>query len=164
MTNTWSFCFIIAFHDIATLEKNRLTYQCPSSWPVVITMKEEISQHLKNIYIGYWPVQMNGNKFATDQILRNPVEVVKERILAGWAPKSPESWAGAQPGTRTPTGPREVAPHQNDAKPKFATILCQTPLHRGIVHDGKRNQAIHTDHCNKPTYLVRNEMPLAQGW
>jgi hypothetical protein len=77
------FCFIIAFHDIATLEKNRLTYQCPSSWPVVITMKEEISQHLKNIYIGYWPVQMNGNKFATDQILRNPVEVVKERILAG---------------------------------------------------------------------------------
>jgi hypothetical protein len=33
--------------------------------------------------LGYWPVQMNGNKFATGQILRKPVEVVKGRILAG---------------------------------------------------------------------------------
>jgi hypothetical protein len=33
---------------------------------------------------------MNGNKFATGQILKNPVEVVKGRILAGWAQKSPE--------------------------------------------------------------------------
>jgi hypothetical protein len=32
---------------------------------------------------GYWPVQINGNKFATGQILRKPVEVVKGRILAG---------------------------------------------------------------------------------
>jgi hypothetical protein len=30
--------------------------------------EEEISQHLKK-NIGYWPVQMNGNKFATGQIL-----------------------------------------------------------------------------------------------
>jgi hypothetical protein len=36
---------------------------------------------------------MNGNKFATGQILRKPVEVVKGRILAGWAQKSPEPWA-----------------------------------------------------------------------
>jgi hypothetical protein len=43
--------------------------------------EEEISQHFKNI--GYWPVQMNGNKFASGQILRKPVEVVKGRILAG---------------------------------------------------------------------------------
>jgi hypothetical protein len=41
-------------------------------------------------YIGYWPVQINGNKFATGQILEKPVEVVKGRILAGWAQKSPE--------------------------------------------------------------------------
>jgi hypothetical protein len=41
--------------------------------------------------IGYWPVQINGNKFATSQILSKPVEVAKGRILAGWAQKSPES-------------------------------------------------------------------------
>ena len=44
--------------------------------------EEEISQHLKE-NIGYWPVQMNGNKFTTGQILRKPVEVVKGQILAG---------------------------------------------------------------------------------
>jgi hypothetical protein len=44
--------------------------------------EEEISRHLKK-NIGYWPVQMNGNKFATSQILIKPVEVVKGRILAG---------------------------------------------------------------------------------
>ena len=32
---------------------------------------------------GYWPVQMNSNKFATGQIIRKPVEFVKERILGG---------------------------------------------------------------------------------
>jgi ABC-type phosphate transport system auxiliary subunit len=31
--------------------------------------EEEISRHLKR-NIGYWPVQMNGNKFATGQILK----------------------------------------------------------------------------------------------
>ena len=40
--------------------------------------EEEISWHL-NQNIGYWPVQINGNKFATGQILKNTVEVVK-----GW--------------------------------------------------------------------------------
>jgi hypothetical protein len=35
---------------------------------------------------------MNGNKFATGQILGKPVEVVKGRILSGWAQKSPEPW------------------------------------------------------------------------
>jgi hypothetical protein len=44
--------------------------------------EEEISRHLKN-NVGHWPVQMNGNKFATGQILKKPVEVVKGRILAG---------------------------------------------------------------------------------
>jgi hypothetical protein len=34
--------------------------------------------------LGYWPVQMNGNKFATSQILeKKPIEVGKGRILAG---------------------------------------------------------------------------------
>jgi hypothetical protein len=44
--------------------------------------EEEISCHLKK-NIEYWPVQMNGNKFATGQILGKPVEVVKGWILAG---------------------------------------------------------------------------------
>jgi hypothetical protein len=44
--------------------------------------EEEISQDLKKKR-GYWPVQMNGNKFATGQILKKPVEVVKGRTLAG---------------------------------------------------------------------------------
>ena len=51
--------------------------------------EEEISRHLKK-NIEYWPVQINGNKFATGQILKKPVEVVKGRILAGWAQKSPK--------------------------------------------------------------------------
>jgi hypothetical protein len=44
--------------------------------------EEEISRHLRK-NIGYWPVQIDGNKLATGQILRKPVEVVKGRILAG---------------------------------------------------------------------------------
>ena len=40
--------------------------------------------------IGYWLVQINGKKFATGKIVQKPVEVVKGRILAGWAEKSPE--------------------------------------------------------------------------
>jgi hypothetical protein len=51
--------------------------------------EEEISRHLKKS-IGYWPVQINGNKFATGEILRKPVEDVKGWILAGGAQKSPE--------------------------------------------------------------------------
>jgi len=45
--------------------------------------EEEISQHLKKT-IGYWLVQINGNKFATGQILRKPVEVGKGRIDSSW--------------------------------------------------------------------------------
>jgi hypothetical protein len=41
---------------------------------------------------------MNGNKFATSQILEKPVEVVKGRILAGWAQKSPEPWEREREG------------------------------------------------------------------
>jgi hypothetical protein len=44
--------------------------------------EEEISQHLKQM-IGYWPVQINGSKFATSQILKKQVDVFKGRILAG---------------------------------------------------------------------------------
>jgi hypothetical protein len=44
--------------------------------------EEKINRHLKK-NITYWPVQINGNKFATGQILKKPVEVVKGRILAG---------------------------------------------------------------------------------
>jgi hypothetical protein len=42
MANRRSFCFIIAFHNFATLE-NRLTYQCPSSWPIVFIMKKKLA-------------------------------------------------------------------------------------------------------------------------
>jgi hypothetical protein len=38
--------------------------------------EEEINRPLKKEE-GYWPVQMNGNKCATGQILEKPVEVVK---------------------------------------------------------------------------------------
>jgi hypothetical protein len=85
MTNKRSFFLIVAFHNFATL-KNWLTYQCPSSWPFVVTMKKKVAGTWEKI-IGYWPVQMNGNKFATGQILKKPVEVVKGRILAGGAQK-----------------------------------------------------------------------------
>jgi len=44
--------------------------------------EEEISWHLRK-NIGYWSVQIDGNKFATGQILRKPVQVVKRWILAG---------------------------------------------------------------------------------
>jgi hypothetical protein len=44
--------------------------------------EEEIRRHLKKS-IGYWPVQIHGNKFATGQILKKPVEFVKGWILAG---------------------------------------------------------------------------------
>ena len=40
--------------------------------------------------MGFQPVQMNGNKFATGQVLKKPVEVAKGRSVAGWAQKSPE--------------------------------------------------------------------------
>jgi hypothetical protein len=43
--------------------------------------EEEISWHLKK-NIGYWPVQIDRNKFATGQILIKPVEVVKGRIFS----------------------------------------------------------------------------------
>jgi hypothetical protein len=57
--------------------------------------EEEISRHLKKRKKkkkkeGYWPIQINGNEFATSQILKKPVEVVKGRILAGWAQKCPQ--------------------------------------------------------------------------
>jgi hypothetical protein len=44
--------------------------------------EEVITRHLKKKR-GYWPVQIHGNKFATGQILKKPVEVVKGWILAG---------------------------------------------------------------------------------
>jgi hypothetical protein len=46
MMNMRSFCFIIAFHNPATL-KNWLIYLCPSSWPVVITMKKKLASTWK---------------------------------------------------------------------------------------------------------------------
>jgi hypothetical protein len=42
MANKRSFGFIIAIRIFATLE-NQLTYQYPSSWPVVTTMKKKLA-------------------------------------------------------------------------------------------------------------------------
>ena len=42
--------------------------------------EEEISQHLKK-KIGYWPVQINDNKFATGQILNNNINNNNKRYL-----------------------------------------------------------------------------------
>jgi hypothetical protein len=81
MVNMQSFCFIIAFHNFATLEKPAYL-SMPKFLASCHCNEEEISRHLKKS-IGYWPVQMNGNKFATGQILRKPVEVVEGGILAG---------------------------------------------------------------------------------
>ena len=62
MANKRSFCFIIAFHDFATLE-NQLTYQCPSSWPVVITMKKKLADTWKNIYIYIYRILAGPNEW-----------------------------------------------------------------------------------------------------
>ena len=53
-------------------------------------MKKKLTSTWKKKNTGYWPVQINDNKFATGQILRKPVEVVKGRISAGRAQKCPE--------------------------------------------------------------------------
>jgi hypothetical protein len=45
MANRRSFFFIFAFHNFATLE-SQLIYQCPSSWPVVITMKLALEKNI----------------------------------------------------------------------------------------------------------------------
>jgi hypothetical protein len=44
--------------------------------------EEDIGRHLKK-NVGYWSVQINGNKFASGEIVRKLVEVMKGRILAG---------------------------------------------------------------------------------
>ena len=87
MANKQIFCFIIAFHHFAILE-NRLTYEYPSSWPVVITVKKKLASTWKKYRRS---VQINGNKFTTGQILGKPVKVVKGRILAG-CQKCPEAY------------------------------------------------------------------------
>jgi hypothetical protein len=77
-----SFCFITAFHNFATLN-NRLTYQCPSSWPVVITMKKTSAGifFYKKKDIG-----RSKSMATTLQPVKSSkklVEVVKGQILAG---------------------------------------------------------------------------------
>ena len=90
--------YVVGFSDLMNDEQAKLLFHCCISLlcyigkPAYLSMlkflagchynEEEISQHLKQ-NIGYWPVQMNGNKFATGQMLEKPVEVVKGRILAG---------------------------------------------------------------------------------
>jgi hypothetical protein len=68
MANMRSFCFIIAFHNFATL-KNRLTLSMPKFLAGCYYNEEEISGHLEK-NIRYWPIQINGSKFGTGQILK----------------------------------------------------------------------------------------------
>jgi hypothetical protein len=76
--------------------------------------------------IGDWPVQINGNKFATSQILKKPVEVEKGRILAGWAQKSPEPWTVAE-WLRIPDS-RIKGPGENVPPYKFMIESCWLDL------------------------------------
>ena len=59
-------------------------------------MKKKLAGSWKNS-IGYWRVQINGNKFATDQILKKLVEVVKGRILADWLSSKVSQTLGSPP-------------------------------------------------------------------
>jgi hypothetical protein len=61
--NKQSFCFIIAFHNFCYIE-NPNYLPMPKFLAGFHYNEEEISRHLKKD-IGYWLVQMNGNKFAT---------------------------------------------------------------------------------------------------
>jgi hypothetical protein len=84
MANMRSFGFIIAFYTFATLE-NRLTYQCPSSWLVVITMKKKLAGSFKIKFRtlagpNEWQQVCNRSNAEGKKKL---VEVVKGWILAG---------------------------------------------------------------------------------
>ena len=89
MANMRSFCFSIAFHNFATLE-NQLTYQCPSSWPVVITMKKKLASTSKKM-LDIGRSKWMATSLQLVESWKKTVEVVRGRILAGWAQKSPES-------------------------------------------------------------------------
>jgi hypothetical protein len=75
--------------------KNGLTLSMPKFLAGCHYNEEEMSRHLEKS-IGYWRVQMNGNKIATGQILGKQVKVGEGRILAGGAPKSPEPCEGGR--------------------------------------------------------------------
>ena len=53
---------------------------------------------------------MNGNRFATGQILKKPVEVVKGQISAGRAQKSPEHWLDLESLVSRPIMPQKISP------------------------------------------------------
>ena len=69
MANMRSFYLIIAFHDFATLKKPA-HLSMPKFLAGCHYNEEEISWNLKERKIGYRPVQINSNKFATGQILK----------------------------------------------------------------------------------------------
>jgi hypothetical protein len=81
MANKRSFCFIIAFHNFVTLE-NQVTYQCPSSWPVVITMKKKLAGTWKKIY----RILVGPNEWQQDCNRSNPEKTGRscERPECSW--------------------------------------------------------------------------------
>ena len=78
--------------------------------------EEEISQQLKR-NIGYWPVQMNGNKFATGQILK----------------KTGRSCEGADFSWLSSKISRTML--QMCSKPIFGFLKCNQLVVREDVHD-----------------------------
>jgi hypothetical protein len=67
MANKQSVCFIIAFHNFATLE-NWLTLSMPKFLAGCHYNEEGISWHFKKKIV-HRPVQIDGSKFATGRIL-----------------------------------------------------------------------------------------------
>jgi hypothetical protein len=65
MANKRRFCSSIAFQNFATLENQLISM--PKFLAGRHYNEEEVSQHLEK-NVGYWPVQMNGNKFATGTV------------------------------------------------------------------------------------------------
>ena len=73
---------------------------------------------------------MNGSKFPTGRILRAPVEVVKGRILAGWAQKSPEpcfSTYGAKASDRRGEEAAAEAERGQDSESLKFSLAARSP-------------------------------------
>jgi hypothetical protein len=101
MADRRSFCFNIAFHNYFTALKNWLTYQCPSSWPVVITMKKKLAGTWKKNRILASP-----NSWQQVRNRSNPEESCRscEGVDFSWL-SSKVSWTCSPPSYAGPACP-----------------------------------------------------------
>jgi hypothetical protein len=83
MANMQSFCFSIAFYNFATLE-NQLTYQCPSSWPVIITMKKKSASTSKKMSDIGWSKFMATSLQPVESILKETGRSCDEGADFSW--------------------------------------------------------------------------------